>query len=95
MTRYAIDWIKEINSVLNANKLKWVTPVIVVNGGKVIFKWTNGHRKLTVFVSDAGSVDYTKSAVTIEGKVNKEDGKLIDQNQIVDLWNWLYPITDE
>lgn len=86
--KYAIEWLKQLRTVVAANQMWWGEPLVNLSfDSEIVFEWWHGTKKLTVYIL-GNTAEYIKVWGTdIDDEM--EDGTASSPAELTDLWKWL------
>ena len=86
---YAKVWLEKLyQDVAGINRF-YAPNVTASATGEIVLEWWNKEKKLTIFVSPDGSIEYLKSwGMDIEKDM--EEGNADTSPKRIDLWDWVF-----
>ncbi|MEH2411551.1 hypothetical protein [Nostoc sp.] len=86
--KYAIEWLKQLRTVVAANQMWWGEPLVNLSfDSEIVFEWWHETKKLTVYIL-GNTAEYIKVWGTdIDNEM--EDGTSSSSAELTALWKWL------
>ncbi|MEH2275067.1 MAG: hypothetical protein V7K40_09860 [Nostoc sp.] len=86
--KYAIEWLKQLRTVVAANQMWWGEPLVNLSfDSEIVFEWWHETKKLTVYIL-GNTAEYIKVWGTdIDNEM--EDGTSSSPAELTALWKWL------
>ncbi|MEH2375665.1 hypothetical protein [Nostoc sp.] len=86
--KYAIEWLKQLRTVVAANQMWWGEPLVNLSfDSEIVFEWWHETKKLTVYIL-GNTAEYIKVWGTdIDNEM--EDGTSSSPAELTTLWKWL------
>ena len=86
--KYAIEWLKQLRTVVAANQMWWGEPLVNLSfDSEIVFEWWHETKKLTVYIL-GNTAEYIKVWGTdIDNEM--EDGTSSSPAELMALWKWL------
>lgn len=86
--KYAIEWLKQLCTVVAANQMWWGEPLVNLSfDSEIVFEWWHETKKLTVYIL-GNTAEYIKVWGTdIDNEM--EDGTSSSPAELTALWKWL------
>ncbi|WP_298914730.1 hypothetical protein [uncultured Nostoc sp.] len=86
--KYAIEWLKQLRTVVAANQMWWGEPLVNLSfDSEIVFEWWHETKKLTIYIP-GNTIEYIKVWGTdIDNEM--EDGTSSSPAELTALWKWL------